>query len=55
VALANFSAEAGKVYYFRARIFYARENYSFDLDAINSDQGKYLVASSPFSVSHPKR
>jgi hypothetical protein len=55
VALANFSAEAGTVYYFRARIFYARENYSFDLDAINSDQGKYLVASSALCASHTKK
>ena len=55
VALANFTAEAGKVYYFRARIFSARQNYSFDLDAINSDQGKYLVASSPFCASHTKK
>ena len=54
-AFANFTAEAGQVYHFRARIFPVRNNYSFDLDAINSDQGKYLVASSPFSVSHPKK
>jgi hypothetical protein len=54
-AMANFTAEAGKVYYFRARIFPGRYDYSFDLDPINGDQGKYLVASSAFSVSHPKK
>ncbi|SRR5579883_552430 len=54
-ALANFTAEAGKVYYFRARIFPGHYDYSFDLDPINSDQGKYLVASSAFSVSHPRK
>jgi hypothetical protein len=58
VALANFIAEAGRVYYFRARIFspgIKDIGYSFDLDPINSDQGKLLVASSRFSISHPKQ
>jgi len=53
-ALANFTAVAGKVYYFRARIFPGHHDYSFDLDLINSDQGKFLVAISAFSNSHPK-
>jgi len=55
IALANLNAEAGKVYYFRARLFPGHLDYSFDLDPINSDQGKYLVASSPFTVAHPKK
>jgi len=55
VALANFTAGAGKVYYFRTRIFPGHQDYFFDLDLINSDQGKYLVAASLFSVSHPKK
>lgn len=61
-ALANFSAEAGKTYYFRARAFRARifsetglQLNSLDLDAANSDEGQYLVASSAFSESHPKK
>jgi hypothetical protein len=54
-AFANFTAEPGKVYYFRARIFPGHFDYSFDLDPLNSDQGKFLVASSAFSVSHPKK
>lgn len=55
VALANFTADAGKVYYFRARIFLGRGvQYTFDLDQINSDQGKLLVASYPYSISHPR-
>lgn len=54
-AFATFTAEAGKVYYFRSRIFPGHYDYSFDLDPINSDQGKYLVATSPVSVSHPKK
>ena len=56
VALANFTAEAGKVYYFRARtIRGVAGSYSFDLDSINSDQGKLLVASSPSSLSQAKK
>jgi hypothetical protein len=53
--LANLTAEAGHVYYFRSRIFMSRYIYYFDLDPINDDQGKFLVASSAFSVSHPKK
>lgn len=54
VLLANFTADAGKVYYFRLRM--AEEiNRLLDLDLINSDQGQYLVASSRVSESHPKK
>jgi hypothetical protein len=54
-AMVNFTAEAGKIYYFRARVFSARDDYTFDLDPVNSDQGKFLVASSAFIVSHPNK
>jgi hypothetical protein len=55
-ALANFTAEAGKTYYFRARTFNAPNRaYILDLDAVNKDEGQYLVASSAFSKSHPKK
>lgn len=53
-ALADFTGAAGRVYYFRARIFPGHGDYSFDLDLINRDQGKFLVASSAFSNSHPR-
>jgi hypothetical protein len=55
LALANFTAEAGHVYYFRVRLSLSRMIYVFDLDPINSDEGKLLVASSGLSVSHPKK
>jgi hypothetical protein len=54
-AMANFTAEEGKTYYFRARVFPGKDDYSFDLDMVNSDQGKFLVASSVFAISHPKK
>ena len=51
-ALANFTAEAGKIYYFRTGVF---ETESFgahlDLAPINSDQGQYLVALFPLSMA----
>jgi len=55
-AMANFTAEEGNVYYFRERVFPGHSgDYSFDLDRVNSDEGKYLVAISAFSVSHAKK
>jgi len=58
-AFAGFTAEPGKTYYFRARITEhggstGASTFSLDLDLVNSDEGKYLVASSAFSISHPK-
>ena len=56
VGLVHFTAEAGKVYYFDARIVYGEEAklYLF-LGAVDSDQAKYLIASFPLSVSNPKK
>lgn len=55
-AMANFTAKEGEVYYFRERLFPGHAgDYSFDLDLVNGDQGKFLVAASAFSVSHPKK
>jgi len=62
VSLANFTAEAGNVYYFRARTCGGPSSYlkdsdrsaSIDLEQVNSDEGKLLVASSAWSNSQPK-
>jgi hypothetical protein len=55
VGLAHFTAEAGRVYYFRTKAFGGRyEAPSLDLDPIDSDLGKFFVASIPLSISHPK-
>ncbi|MGA2588396.1 MAG: hypothetical protein ABSH32_00635 [Bryobacteraceae bacterium] len=54
VALAHFTAEAGKVYYFRTRSFGDKSQAILDLDPVDSDQGKYLITTYPLSVSHPK-
>jgi hypothetical protein len=53
VALAHFTAEAGKVYYFRTRPYLAKDQLP-NLDPIDSDEARYLIASYPLSMSHPK-
>lgn len=65
VSLFGFTAEAGRVYYFRVRTTGGPsslldrsaldESASLDLDLINSDEGKLLVSTSPHSDSHPKK
>jgi hypothetical protein len=55
VELAHFTAEAGKTYYYRTQLVTSRTVELLELDAIDSDQGKYLIDSSPLSVSSPKK
>lgn len=47
---AHFTADAGKVYYYRTRLVMSRAVELLELDAIDSDQGHYLIASYPLSV-----
>jgi hypothetical protein len=60
LALVHFTAEPGKVYYFRTRFLggtsslYPSPPY-LDLDPLDSDQAKYLIASYPLSVSTAKK
>jgi len=61
--LASFShlrADAGKTYYFRARITYAggganAASMDLDLQPVDADEGRYLVASDRASDSHPTK
>jgi len=53
--LAHFTAEAEKVYYYRTRLVMSRSVELLELDPIDSDQAKYLIASFPLSVSNPKK
>jgi hypothetical protein len=53
IALLHFTAEAGKVYYFRTREFGGENQNLLDFDPIDSDQGEHLIASYPLSVSRP--
>jgi hypothetical protein len=60
ISLYGLTVEPGKVYYFRARTM-ASPAYSYqgtmliDLDLVNTDEGKFLVNSSPLSILHPKK
>jgi hypothetical protein len=54
LALTHFTAESGKVYYFRMRSFGNLSQMNFDIDPIDSDQAKYLMAYYPLSISHAK-
>jgi hypothetical protein len=59
-AFTSFTADPGKVYYFRARIAEyggsgGASNFSLDLEPLNGDEGKYLVAASVLSTSQPKK
>jgi hypothetical protein len=52
VGLVHFTAEAGKVYYFDARVVYGQAaDLYFFLGAVDSDQARYLIDSLSLSVS----
>jgi hypothetical protein len=56
LSLAKFTAEAGKVYYFRARTTGAKdERAALDLERVNSDEGRLLVSRATPSVSSVKK
>lgn len=54
LAFAHFTAEAGKVYYFRTRRFNTRFQEILEFGPIDSDQGRFLIEYYPLSISHPK-
>lgn len=51
--LAHFTAEAGKVYYFRARYFPAQYP-ALQFGPVDRDQAEHMIASYPQSTSTPK-
>jgi hypothetical protein len=53
--MAHFTAEAAKVYYYRTRLVMSRTVELLELAPLDSDQGTYLIASFPLSVSTPKK
>jgi len=55
VELAHFTAEAGKVYYYHTRLVVSRSVELLELDAIDSDQGQYLIETLPLATSTPKK
>jgi hypothetical protein len=61
VALRHFTAEPGKVYYFRTRLLDEQQRVLYpdppitDLDSLDSDEAKYLITYYPLSVSSAKK
>jgi Protein of unknown function (DUF2846) len=55
VEATDFAAEAGKIYYFRARLTFGEAAPSLELGPVDADEAKYLIGSDPLSVSRPKK
>jgi hypothetical protein len=53
--LAHFIAQTGEVYYFRARIIPTPYGLYLFFNPVDSEQARFLVGSSPLSVSHAKK
>jgi|SRR5580700_9284853 hypothetical protein len=55
-SLAMLTAEPGKTYYFRARVIeHSLSLWTLDLEPVNSDEGRLLVATSPLSDYREKK
>jgi len=55
VEATSFTADAGQVYYFAARVnVESRYSVAFNLSQLNEDEGKYLVKGLKLSTSKPK-
>jgi hypothetical protein len=55
VELAHLTAAADTTYYYRTRLILSRGEELLQLDPIDSDQGRYLIATFPLSVSDLKK
>lgn len=56
VELAHFTAEAGKIYYYRTRIIVTRDGVEyFSLAPLDSDAGEYAVSTYSMASAHLKK
>src|ERR1700722_11753258 len=53
--LANFTAVAGEVYYFRMRFPSSRQVPQLDLEQTDRDEARFLVSISSLAEAHPKK
>lgn len=53
-AFLGLNAEAGKIYYIRARIIEGGSDFALDFAPVDADEGKYLIATAAPSNSHAK-
>lgn len=54
IVLHELQARAGMTYYFVVRFVGGQLSNEYSASQVDSDEGKYLVASTPFSTSRPK-
>jgi hypothetical protein len=54
VSVHSLRAERGGTYYFRTRMVGISTGFILQLDQLDSDEGRWFVAWSKFSTSHPK-
>ena len=52
--LAHFTAEAGKIYYFRTR-YVTAQFLTMEFGPVDRDQALYMIAADPRSISKPKK
>lgn len=52
--LANFSAEPGRSYFYRSRLIVSRGQVYLELQPVDSDEARHLMASDPVSVASPR-
>lgn len=56
IELAHFTAEAGKVYFYRTRIIASRDGLDYlGFLPVDSDQAAYLIASDPLATAHARK
>lgn len=55
VELAHFTATADAVQYYRTRLVLTRNVELLELESIDEDQGKYLIATFPLAIARPKK
>jgi hypothetical protein len=54
-SVTRFTAEAGKVYYFRTQVWFSTSMARINLNPVNSDEGRYQVVAFPLVSSRPKK
>jgi hypothetical protein len=54
VSVHSLKAEPGGTYYFRTRMVGINTGFVLQLDQLDSDEGRWFIAWSKFSTSHPK-
>ena len=55
VSVHSLKAEPGGTYYFRTRMVGISTGFVLQLDQLDSDEGRWFIAWSKFSTSHPKK